>query len=229
MTEPTEAAVSDASREALAGLVEGNLDFLAEGLEQHMTWQERSGLDPRTFALVNLAALIALEAPRASYVWQVARALEAGATPEDLLGVLVVIAPQVGGPRVVAAASEIVIALGLSLTDKPEALPSIDAAAAAGRSIFVDRVLNDFAHNTGVSIPEEVRDYILDQVLEPDAEWERGRASGELNAERTYQVLSDAIRLVRSTHGNQFPTLHEVNILFHQVIEANCWFPFLFC
>ena len=74
----------------------------------------------RTFALVKIAALIALDAPPASYAWQVANAIEDGATAEDILGVLRAIAPQVGGPRVVAAAPEVLLALGLSLPDQPE-------------------------------------------------------------------------------------------------------------
>ena len=46
-----------------------------------------------------------------------ANALDAGATPADLVGVLIAVAPQVGGPKVVAAAPELMVALGLSLPD----------------------------------------------------------------------------------------------------------------
>ena len=53
--------------------------------------------------------------PPASYLWQVSNALDAGATPNEILGVMRAVAPQVGGPRVVAAAPEIMVALGLSL------------------------------------------------------------------------------------------------------------------
>jgi 4-carboxymuconolactone decarboxylase len=109
--------VDDTTKQALNGLTIGDPDLLAEGLELRMAWQERSGLDARSFALVKLAALIALDAPPASYLWQVANALDAGATPADLVGVLIAIAPQVGGPRVVAAAPELMVALGLSLPD----------------------------------------------------------------------------------------------------------------
>lgn len=109
--------VDDTTQQALNGLTIGDPDLLSEGLELRMAWQERSGLDPRSFALVKLAALIAVDAPPASYLWQVANALDAGATPADLVGVLIAIAPQVGGPRVVAAAPEIMVALGLSLPD----------------------------------------------------------------------------------------------------------------
>ena len=80
-------------------------------------WEARSGLDARSYALVKIAALIALDAPPASYVWQVSTALAEGATPEDIIGVLIAIAPQVGGPKLVAAAPELMIALGLSLPD----------------------------------------------------------------------------------------------------------------
>jgi 4-carboxymuconolactone decarboxylase len=72
-----------------------------------------SGLDGRTFALVKVAALVAIDAPPASYASQVPNALAEGATPEDITGVLRAIAPQVGGPRVVAAAPQIMLALGL--------------------------------------------------------------------------------------------------------------------
>jgi alkylhydroperoxidase/carboxymuconolactone decarboxylase family protein YurZ len=44
-------------------------------------------------------------------------ALDAGVSPDEILGVLRAVAPQVGGPRVVAAAPEIMLALGLALPD----------------------------------------------------------------------------------------------------------------
>jgi len=115
MTMPSKVDVDDATREMLAGLAIGDSDLLAEGLELRTEWQTRSGLDARSYALVKIAALIALDAPPASYLWQVANALAAGATPADLLGVLIAVAPQVGGPKTVAAAPELMVALGLSL------------------------------------------------------------------------------------------------------------------
>ena len=88
-------------------------------------WRETSGLDPRSFAIAKIAALIALDAPPASYQWQVENAVAAGVSPKDILGVLFAIAPQVGGPRVVAAAPEIMLALGLPLPAEP---PDADSA-----------------------------------------------------------------------------------------------------
>jgi 4-carboxymuconolactone decarboxylase len=119
MTMPSNVEIDDTTRETLAGLAMGTHDLLAEGLELRAEWQIRSGLDARSYALVKIAALIALDAPPPSYVWQVANALDAGATPADLMGVLIAIAPQVGGPKTVAAAPELMVALGLSLPDEP--------------------------------------------------------------------------------------------------------------
>lgn len=117
MTMPAKADVDDATRDALAGLAVGDPELLLEGLEMRAEMQEKSGLDPRSFALVKVAALIALDAPPASYLWQVGNALDAGCTPQELMGVLRAIAPQVGGPKIVAAAPELMLALGLSLPE----------------------------------------------------------------------------------------------------------------
>ena len=111
------AAVAQETHETLAGLSSGDVELLTGALTMREEMRESTGLDGRTFGLVKIAALIALDAPPASYMWQVANALDDGATPEDILGVLRAIAPQVGGPKVVAAAPELMMALGLSLPE----------------------------------------------------------------------------------------------------------------
>jgi alkylhydroperoxidase/carboxymuconolactone decarboxylase family protein YurZ len=115
MSMPAKAEVDDATKDALSGLALGDVEVLEQALELREAWREQSGLDARTFSLVKIAALIAVDAPPASYLWQVSNALDAGATPAEILGVMRAVAPQVGGPRVVAAAPEIMVALGLSL------------------------------------------------------------------------------------------------------------------
>jgi alkylhydroperoxidase/carboxymuconolactone decarboxylase family protein YurZ len=115
MTMPVNADVDDATKDALTGLALGDMEVLGAALELRDSSQANSGLDARTFGLVKIAALVALDAPPASYLWQVSNALDAGATPEEIFGVLRAIAPQVGGPKVVSAAPEIMVALGLSL------------------------------------------------------------------------------------------------------------------
>ncbi|HEY2006145.1 MAG TPA: carboxymuconolactone decarboxylase family protein [Solirubrobacteraceae bacterium] len=111
------AAVGAETHQTLTGVATGDVSLLDEILGLREVEMEASTLDSRTFALVKIAALIALDAPPASYVWQVGNALNDGASPEDILAVLRAIAPQVGGPRVVAAAPEIMLALGLSLPE----------------------------------------------------------------------------------------------------------------
>ena len=115
MTTPVD--VDDATRDSLSSLSIGDLDILEEGLQLREQWREVSGLDARSYAMCKIAALVAVDAPPASYVFQVALALDAGVTPNEILGVLKAVAPQVGGPRVVAAAPEIMVALGLALPD----------------------------------------------------------------------------------------------------------------
>jgi 4-carboxymuconolactone decarboxylase len=105
------------THQTLTGVAMGDTSLLDEVLGLREAQMESIGLDARTFALVKIAALIALDAPPASYAWQVGNALNDGASPEDILAVLRAVAPQVGGPRVVAAAPEIMLALGLSLPD----------------------------------------------------------------------------------------------------------------
>lgn len=113
-------AVAQDTHETLKGLSAGEVEFLESAVGLREAQLERTGLDARTFGLVKIAALIALDAPPASYAWQIANAVQDGATPEDILGVLRAVAPQVGGPKVVAAAPEVMLALGLDLPDHPE-------------------------------------------------------------------------------------------------------------
>ena len=115
MTTPTRIEVDAATEEKLARLAMSDPELLLAGLEARADWQATSGLDSRTYSLAKIAALIALDAPPASYLWQVGNAVAAGCTAQDILGTLIAVAPQVGGPRTVAAALEIMLALGLTL------------------------------------------------------------------------------------------------------------------
>jgi alkylhydroperoxidase/carboxymuconolactone decarboxylase family protein YurZ len=117
MSVPTKPAVDDTTADTLAALALGQTTILEQADDLREQLRKGSGLDPRAFALVKIAALVAVDAPPASFLWQVGAALDAGAAPRDILGVLVAIAPQVGLPRVVAAAPEIMLALDLELPD----------------------------------------------------------------------------------------------------------------
>jgi alkylhydroperoxidase/carboxymuconolactone decarboxylase family protein YurZ len=101
----------------LRGLAVGDSSVLEGLIGAQVENLEASGLDPRAYSLVKIATLVALDAPPASYVAQVAFALEAGVTPEEAVGVLIAVAPQVGLPKIVAAAPELMLALGLAVDD----------------------------------------------------------------------------------------------------------------
>jgi 4-carboxymuconolactone decarboxylase len=109
------ANVDQATGDMLMSLAMGESGVLGEAMGVREQLRADSTLDPKSFALVKIAALVALDAPPASYLFQVQAAMDAGASPREILGVLTAIAPQTGMPRVVAAAPEIMIALGLEL------------------------------------------------------------------------------------------------------------------
>lgn len=120
------ADVSQETADQLSGLAMQDADVLASLLEMQLHNLEASGLDPRTYSLVKIASLIALEAPQASYMAQVGFALEADVEPDEILKVLVAVSPQVGMPRAAAAAPKLMLALGLDL--EPEDIGAGDAA-----------------------------------------------------------------------------------------------------
>jgi alkylhydroperoxidase/carboxymuconolactone decarboxylase family protein YurZ len=76
-----------------------------------------SGLDPRSHALVRLGALLALGAAPASYASIVRLAEGAGASPHELVGVLVAVAPYIGIARTVSAAPNLALAVGFDVDD----------------------------------------------------------------------------------------------------------------
>jgi len=74
-----------------------------------------SGLDPKSSALVRLAALVVQDAGFVAYHWGVQWALAAGATADEIVGALTAVAPITGVTRVVAAAHDFAQALGYDL------------------------------------------------------------------------------------------------------------------
>ena len=76
---------------------------------------ERTELDPASLILVRLAALIAVDAPPASYLLHIGPAIDSGVTLEQAQDVLVAVAPIVGTPRTASATGKIAEALGLAL------------------------------------------------------------------------------------------------------------------
>jgi 4-carboxymuconolactone decarboxylase len=69
-------------------------------------------LDPKTVALARLAALVAIGGAIPTYSALTDAAIGMGATPDEIVDVLVAIVPTVGLPRAVSAAPCVAMALG---------------------------------------------------------------------------------------------------------------------
>ena len=71
-----------------------------------------SALDPKTVALLRVAASVAIGSSPVCLEWSTGRALTAGASEDEIADVLLAIAPVAGLGRIVSAAPEVAIALG---------------------------------------------------------------------------------------------------------------------
>jgi 4-carboxymuconolactone decarboxylase len=89
---------------------------------------ETSSLDAQSLMLVRLAALVAVDAPPASYLLNLGPAGETGVDAEQVRGVLAAVAPVVGTARVASAAGNIARALGFATE-----LAELEAKAEAER------------------------------------------------------------------------------------------------
>jgi alkylhydroperoxidase/carboxymuconolactone decarboxylase family protein YurZ len=97
--------ISDADDGSIAELIEIRVAEAIDG----------SDLDPKTFALVNLSALIAGGGDESSYILWVTAALDAGASVDEITSVLTAVGPNVGTFKMIAAADPLALALGINL------------------------------------------------------------------------------------------------------------------
>ena len=88
------------------------LDLLASMTADSL---EASSLDANTLMLVRIAALVAVDAPAASYLLNLGAGSEVGVDAEQVRGVLAAIAPIVGTARVASATGKIVDALEVAI------------------------------------------------------------------------------------------------------------------
>src|SRR6516225_8002974 len=86
-------------------------------VEQHagLGLPEVGVLDARTTELVRVAAAAAIGAPEVCLEWSVTRALAAGATEDEITGVLLAIAPVAGLGRIVTAVPGVADGLGYDI------------------------------------------------------------------------------------------------------------------
>jgi alkylhydroperoxidase/carboxymuconolactone decarboxylase family protein YurZ len=99
--------ISDADDSTIADVIEIRVAEAIDG----------SDLDSKTFALVNLSALIAGGGDESSYIMYVTAALDAGASVDEITSVLTAVGPNVGIFKMVAAADPLALALGINLAD----------------------------------------------------------------------------------------------------------------
>jgi alkylhydroperoxidase/carboxymuconolactone decarboxylase family protein YurZ len=99
-------------RETLRSLALNDESFVDSVLGMGRDTIEASRLDPKTHALVRLAAALAIDAAPSCYQANVEVALAAGADIDEVVGTLIAVAPTVGLARVVSAAPELALALG---------------------------------------------------------------------------------------------------------------------
>jgi 4-carboxymuconolactone decarboxylase len=105
-------------RDQLRHISEADDTTIAEVIEIRVAEAiDGSDLDRKTFALVNLAALIAGGGDESSYITYVTAALDAGASVDEVTSVLTAVGPNVGVFKMVAAADPLALALGINLAD----------------------------------------------------------------------------------------------------------------
>jgi 4-carboxymuconolactone decarboxylase len=74
-----------------------------------------SVLDPKTAALLQLGAAVAIGSPAVCLEWSATRAMATGASEDEIADVLLAIAPVSGLGRVVCAAPDLATALGYDI------------------------------------------------------------------------------------------------------------------
>ena len=102
------------SESALTSIAAGDAPVLEQLIAMNLDSMEHSELDARTYFLVRIASLVAMDAAPVSYLMNLGMAAEAGVTLEDVQGTLIAIAPVVGSAKVASSAGKVLRAFGLA-------------------------------------------------------------------------------------------------------------------
>ena len=94
--------------------------FVEHVLTRNSECTKAAGLDERTSALIRIGALVALDAQLGSFLSAVTAALDAEATPDEIVGALLAVTPIAGTARAVSSASILALALGYDLAEALE-------------------------------------------------------------------------------------------------------------
>jgi alkylhydroperoxidase/carboxymuconolactone decarboxylase family protein YurZ len=85
---------------------------------------EHTDLMPRELMIARLAALVAVDAPPASYLANAGAAADSGVTEQDVQDILIAVAPVVGTAKVVSAGGNLLRALGFAIAVAEDAADS---------------------------------------------------------------------------------------------------------
>jgi 4-carboxymuconolactone decarboxylase len=102
-------------QETLRRLAMIDVAFVEDQAGLRLSQAEELALDPKTAALLQLGASVAIGSSAVCVQWSAGRALAAGATDDEIADVLLAIAPVVGLGRVVCAAPDVATALGYDI------------------------------------------------------------------------------------------------------------------
>ena len=94
---------------------------------------DHNSLSPREYMLARVAALVAVDAPPMSWLANAPAISESGLTAEDIQGILIAVAPVVGGPRVMAAGGHLLRALGIAVAVAEAELTDSQMAGEGGQ------------------------------------------------------------------------------------------------
>lgn len=122
---------AQATESTLSSIAQGDAPVLERLVAMNLDSLEKSGLDPKTYFLARLAALVAMDAAPVSYLTNLGPAADAGVTLEEAQGTLIAIAPIVGSARVASAAGKIlraVFGVALALEAEEMGVPAQRAA-----------------------------------------------------------------------------------------------------
>jgi alkylhydroperoxidase/carboxymuconolactone decarboxylase family protein YurZ len=89
----------------------------------HCQNRSASRLEGKTYALVQLGALVAVDAAPPSYLEMIESARQGGASEDEIVGTLIAVMPAVGVARVVSAAPKLGLAVGYDVGAALEGRP----------------------------------------------------------------------------------------------------------
>ncbi|HLN77967.1 MAG TPA: carboxymuconolactone decarboxylase family protein [Nocardioidaceae bacterium] len=113
-----------APESTLTSIAQGDAPVLETLVAMNLDSLENSGLDAKTYFLVRLAALVAMDAAPVSYMMNLGLAADAGVTVEEAQSTLIAIAPVVGSARVASAAGKILrAAFGVAVLEAEGSVP----------------------------------------------------------------------------------------------------------